>query len=1204
MTPGEIIAQHRENLIRRIVSRNALLRFAPADRGDRVDVCKIFPEPEPNLLEENVRRIDPNEFLSRIFAMEKVRHPINQTTGNIPRRLRTMVQTCLDHTRTTGQWTLVLAWPFLHVPKRYVEHANKDLFAPLFLWRIRVSVIRGDAALFELFQDDNKSECESNFALAEYLKVRGEIQLPGKADDVVEQLQNPGTPGQKIATIKRWLRDMKIDFSDADGGLKPYIKPTVDALALINVAALGNAHFKYLALFRNLEELENKARDGESLGLLEKLFTTTPPTQAETVEPKLREQYLVETSDPSQEGVVWDARNPDASLVQLKGPPGTGKSQTIVNIVADALYRRERVAVVCDHVAALDVVHKRLKGKNLSGLVAQITSPKENRRAVIQKALAIEDIPIRQASRENWKIIEESEEICNSRTISFAPPGCRPEETRGHCTATIHATQSKTGFDARLDRDGIKDVVRAQLGKETVQKVRETVKEIADKWRNRDYPNHPWKNKVSAEVDADKLQAYFDEIIESIEELDPAHLPAGDALVYAAHPLVVKHYYQMADGQRHSSLKKFAEIVARTREAFAHAGIAPTDCPRLWGRLGQSNEARHEYAKYRDRVGDIPDVRAIKRAIAENAVVDMLVDKFSRNPENWMQIIGACMCQLRLHELSALSGNREPLSLYDYLKAQSRLKQAVDAHKSDNIDMLLRRHYPRRVQARNSLKMGGYLHLTGGGGNPASRLRGLYQTTNIRESTWTMFPVLLANPSSVSDIMPLDLECIDLLIIDEASQMFTADAMPLLYRTKRAVISGDEKQMPPSSFFALSEDEFDDDGDDDDKSPAENIDVPFELLDAVDKRANVVGSLEVHYRSRPAELVNFSNHAFYKGKLQVAGYNGDFPNFLDGHAIRMEHVAGDFHNSTNTQEADAIVRLLKGIVGEKPDWSVGIIVFNTRQRDLVNERLVEEANSDKNFGSKFSELQNLQQDGEEVGLFVRSVEHVQGDERDIIILGTTYGNKNRYYGPIIRTGLGHRRLNVAVTRAKRGMIIATSLDINHISHEIERPDAAGEGAGRERWYLWKYMQYAQAVSDGNDKVATDVLRRVGEGDVTNPVGEKPENEFERQVGEFLKSHGFHVDYQVGVGGFRIDIGVKNNESDSTYICGIECDGRIYHSGWRARQNDIWRQGILEDKGWKIERIWSDEWFRGREKVRQAFLQKVRDADGHQAQPVT
>lgn len=1201
MTPGEIIARHRDNLIRRIVSRNALLRFAPADRGDRVDVCKMFPEPdEPDLLGENAHRIDPNAFLNGIFAMEPVRCPINRTTGNIPRRLRTMVQTCKDHKRTTGQWTLVLAWPFLHVPARYVERATKDLFAPLFLWRINISVVRGDAARFELLQDDGKSECESNFVLAEYLKARGEIQLPGKADSVAEKLQDSGTLAQKISTIKHWLRDVNIDFSDADGGLNPYIKPTADASALINVATLGNAHFKYLALFRNLEELENKARNGESLGLLERLFATTSPTQAETAEPRLNERYLVETSDPSQEGVVWGARNPDASLVQLKGPPGTGKSQTIVNIVADALYRREKVAVVCDHVAALDVVHKRLKGKKLSDLVAQITSPKENRVAVIKKAKEIEERPIERARGENWKIVEQSEKICDSRTVSFAPPGCRPEETRGHCLATIDAVKNETGFSAYLDRENVVGVVHKQRRNGNAKNLRETVSGVADRWRSRNYPDHPWKGKVQNDIDLDKLQAYFDEIIEFIEELEPAHLPTGDALVYAAHPIVAKRYYQMTGGQRHASLKKFAKIVATTREAFAHAGVTAADCPRLWERLGQSNEARREYAEYMNRVDGIPDVRAIERAIAENAVVDILVEKFPENPENWRKIIEACLCRLRLLELSMLSGNRKPPFLNDYLKAQSRLKQAVDAHKDDNIHMLLQLHNTRRVQARNQLDMMGYLRLRGGG-KPATRLRELYWADTC-ESTWTMFPVLLANPSSVSDIMPLDLECIDLLIIDEASQMFTADAMPLLYRAKRAVISGDENQMPPSNFFALGEDEFDDDGDDDDKSPAENIDVPFELLDAVDKRANVVGSLGVHYRSLPAELVNFSNHAFYKGKLQVAGYNGDFPDFLAGHAIRMEHVAGDFNNGINTQEADVIVRLLKEIIGEKPDWSVGIIIFNTRQRDLVNERLDEEANSDKSFGSALNKLQNLQQDGEDVGLFVRSVEHVQGDERDIIILGTTYGRRYKNYGPIIRTGLGHRRLNVAVTRAKRGMIVATSLDINHISHEGERPDAAGERAGRERWYLWKYMQYAQAVSDGNDKVATDVLRRVGGGDVTNSVGEKPENEFEKQVGNFLTSNGFHVDYQVGVGGFRIDIGVKNKESDATYICGVECDGRIYHSGWRARENDVWRQGILEDKGWKVERIWSDEWFQGREKARQAFLRKVQDA-GSQPQPI-
>ena len=436
--------------------------------------------------------------------------------------------------------------------------------------------------------------------------------------------------------------------------------------------------------------------------------------------------------------------------------------------------------------------------------------------------------------------------------------------------------------------------------------------------------------------------------------------------------------------------------------------------------------------------------------------------------------------------------------------------------------------------------------------------------------------------------MPLDLDSIDLLIIDEASQMFTADAMPLLYRSKHAVISGDEHQMPPSNFFSLS----DDDDMDDDEQREVSRDVPYELLEAIMQCTNSAYSLEVHYRSRSAELIAFSNHAFYKGNLQAAPYNESSLKFRSGRAISVEHVGGSFENSTNVVEVASIIRVLQEIWEVHPNYSVGIIVFNTKQRDLIETELAEKSEYDKNFHEIYDHFFSLKQDGDDVGLFVRSVEHVQGDERDIIILGTTYGNENRHFGPINTEERGRRRLNVAVTRAKSCMVVITSLNIDRISHEGERPDEGDAKKGKERWYLWKYLQYAQAVSDDDELRAGNILRDFNPNSQTLSTEKEPANDFEQQVGEFLQAQKFHIDYQVGQGGFSIDIGVKRNSDDPTYLCGVECDGRTYHSGWRARENDIWRQKILEDKGWRIERIWSDEWFSGSDTVRRKFIEQI------------
>ena len=228
------------------------------------------------------------------------------------------------------------------------------------------------------------------------------------------------------------------------------------------------------------------------------------------------------------------------------------------------------------------------------------------------------------------------------------------------------------------------------------------------------------------------------------------------------------------------------------------------------------------------------------------------------------------------------------------------------------------------------------------------------------------------------------------------------------------------------------------------------------------------------------------------------------------------------------------------------------------------------------------QARNKTKDGEDIGFFVRSVEHVQGDERDIIILSTVYDGVRKNFGAITKKEKGRKRLNVAITRAKLGMIIYSSLNIDTISNDNELNTS-------ENYWFWKYMCYARAISLNNKEAAELVLKSVNPRFNPVPTGGEPDSYFEEDVAEFLRSHDYHVDYQIGESGFRIDLGVKKYSNDRLYLCGIECDGRQYHSSWTARLNDIWRQKILENKGWRIIRIWSNDWFDNRESTQEKLL---------------
>ena len=305
-------------------------------------------------------------------------------------------------------------------------------------------------------------------------------------------------------------------------------------------------------------------------------------------------------------------------------------------------------------------------------------------------------------------------------------------------------------------------------------------------------------------------------------------------------------------------------------------------------------------------------------------------------------------------------------------------------------------------------------------------------------------------------------------------------------------------------------------------------------------------------------------------------------------AIEFENIDGQFVRGVNEMECRRIVEILRNIwlVRESLRPTVGVIVANAKQRDRVLEILQEECDRDAKFRTAYEQEDDRSADGEDVSFFVRSVEHVQGDERDLIVFGLTYSGSSRAYGPLNSKNDGRKRLNVAVTRAKRGMIVLTSLTVSHISN-------AGEKGSQERYYVWQYLNYARAVAandhEGVDRVLNQLNDQRHEAKLAASATESP---FEEDVNRFVESLGLYVSCQVGESGFRIDLGVRVSKDSRNYLCGLECDGARYHSSWRARTSDVWRQEILEAKGWKILRIWSTDWFENSEEAKSKLAKEL------------
>lgn len=426
--------------------------------------------------------------------------------------------------------------------------------------------------------------------------------------------------------------------------------------------------------------------------------------------------------------------------------------------------------------------------------------------------------------------------------------------------------------------------------------------------------------------------------------------------------------------------------------------------------------------------------------------------------------------------------------------------------------------------------------------------------------------IWLLTPEVASEILPLKTGLFDLVIFDEASQMFVEKGIPAIARARRVVIAGDTKQLRPSNL-GVGRIELDEDLNED-----EDVNAALEqdsLLDLATYKFVPPVLLNFHYRSKYEELIAFSNYAFYRGRLYVS------PNVRSPESRPIEVFKindGLWVNRSNRSEAQKIIMLLKEFFQKRTNnETIGIITFNSSQRNLIENMIDDECVKDHSFASIVKSEFNRKENGEDVGLFVKNIENVQGDERDVIMFSVGYAkNENgrlvRNFGWLNQKG-GENRLNVAITRAKEKVIIVTSFHPSELLVE----DAQNDGPR----LLKKYLEYAYAISEGDKEQAKQILMSFGDADNTER-NLSFDSDFENQVYDALRDRGLNVETQVGIGGYRIDLAIKK---DDKYILGIECDGNLYHSSKSARERDYHRQKYLESRGWRIHRIWSTNWWR-------------------------
>ena len=467
-------------------------------------------------------------------------------------------------------------------------------------------------------------------------------------------------------------------------------------------------------------------------------------------------------------------------------------------------------------------------------------------------------------------------------------------------------------------------------------------------------------------------------------------------------------------------------------------------------------------------------------------------------------------------------------------------------------------------------------------------------------------PVWLMSPLSVSDSLPLDTHFFDVVIFDEASQITLEEGIPSLYRALQTIIVGDDKQMPPTNFFSAKAEDPDDltDFDYEDEDELLSSDADSLLVQGSRKLDSTM--LSWHYRSHYETLISYSNHAFYEAALltipdktihhteKVAievNQSEDAAKYADAlydRSISYHFLPnGVYEKRSNLDEANYIAQLVRELLKKQVKESIGLVAFSQEQQHQLEDSLTNLAKEDKEFEQLLEEAYNRTENDQFVGLIIKNLENIQGDERDIIIMSVCYGFDTKKkmimnFGPINKKG-GEKRLNVIFSRAKKHMAIVSSIKHHNITNEYN------EGAN----YFKRFLQYAEAVSNGNMQTASTILDSLvinkNEG-----VAGKINSSVLQQIKQQLQTLGYEVAEQVGQSDFKCSLAVKAKPEDQDYTLSVLLDDDNHYANDNLLEQYYQRPAILQTFGWKFIHVFAKDWLHQPDKVMEQILKRLKE----------
>jgi hypothetical protein len=897
--------------------------------------------------------------------------------------------------------------------------------------------------------------------------------------------------------------------------------------------------------------------------------------------------YFITQPDLSQEHAIIHARN-ERGLV-IHGPPGTGKSQTITNIIADTVARKKRVLLVCDKRAALDVVYNRLQ--KIQNFALLVHDPK---RATlygemlhkINKRDTLTTNHVQTEAISCLEVAKEFDELLAKTKQDFQTLHTQTKAGLSLYELYLHANQANPYIDIpdaqNYDQKSVIELCN------TLVKYEELAKHLAN-------PLNPLYHRYSfAKTDIVALKTnleFVKKIVAQIQDVmhSSTQYAKDVALINPKRRLLMtldaklRFFNANKDALLRFINPKWYYVVLKTKKLIREQQL--DDLTVRWENLSPLCRELHTSLK------KLKLQKSYKKLLWEKITTQNALDFINQTlidldqsqlilqydslkltksqrdikhkllaQENWKETLlnSFYVAWIKVYDTSFSSQNYETAQT----QLQTLLTKKIHLVQSMILTNLTATHIPEKQEVIRELE----------------KKRNMLQVRELIEkyeqALLSLFPVWLCSPQTVSDLFPLKPNLFDVVIYDESSQLRVENSLPSILRAKKIIVCGDDKQLPPTSFFESIDDEFlyDDELTDDAKSPDQKTKERMLLEDeSLLMRAKTVFpsvKLKTHYRSKFEELIAFSNVKFYSGDLQIVPTNE-----VSAKVMSYQNVKGTWKENANEKEAKAVVELIASKLEDsakqkiqnsisKHSKSIGVITFNVKQRDLILVKLDEKARNDESFAQLLDAEFAKYADGEYIGLFVKNIENVQGDERDCIIFSIGYApdetKKLRYnFGPL--NGVyGPNRLNVAISRAKEQIYVISSFEPSefHYKGGFDGPRLLGE-----------YLTYVKAVSDNDEQIKQRILRHHLEHALPSlPLALKIQEELNNQ----------HIPYanRAGSDAYHFPIGFRKNTKFELVVSTEDEFAKISS----AKERDVYRPFILKRYGWNVTQMFAKDWY--------------------------